>query len=231
MFRSLIAALFLAMLVVVGTGSSNVIRAEDGTKDKPAKEEKVKPRDYDGVSLATCDHPIDREVRKSFRELTRKDDGSKVRVPVIEEVESNITCPSSQPTTSDPNTMVTMALVSPMNWRCYHRVKSTSLGLLEYQMAISQYFSTTAYTNIVWPPPPVEAVNIKADHGWKADGSWTAWGPNAIAYFSPGIVSKGKSAVTQRFSANFFWYNAETRDARIEVDFKYNSCYFRWSGF
>lgn len=95
-------------------------------------------------------------------------------------------------------------LASWANWTC-----RTTLGVRNLyrqtvmELSTTQRFSTTQFTNIVWPPPPAE-VYAEAGWGWSVDREAEAV-TYPIAWFDipNNIVAVGETHASARFELRF----------------------------
>lgn len=214
--------LALLTVVVLGTALPTAASAQEAPT-KPAKESRLKvAKDYDGDLTATCNHPVDHELRQV--KMKRKDKESR---DILEDVtvnsEVSITCPVASELSA--MSLVTTSALPPWRWWvCSGKNEYDTLLGMNYKLSVQQWFQTSPYTNVVWPPPN-PTVTGNAGLGWKVDSA-TFQGPYQYSRSGSAVMS-GLVLATGTYSYPVTWFNLATESNHLNLVFRYGAC--SWS--
>ncbi len=227
-FRSIIFATVLAVLAIaIGiTVQGTSFTQADGTK-QPPKQEKVRPADFDGEVLATCDHPADKEkkavkVKRHFLDPTdgkvkeKVEDGELVdEVVLISEACGNA------PATAELSAMATSTTIG---WTCYGKQElNTLLGNNWRLKGWQSYRTNSYYGNLLWPPyTPI--IDTDAGLGWSTK-SEKITGPEIWSTIN-GFPYKGTTVFQATFEYKLGGWlpTLDTDSPAFRLVYGHNSC-------
>jgi hypothetical protein len=192
-------ALVLVVLSAIGIENHPAL-ADDGNRgNKPAKEMK-KPANFDGESLATCEHLVDTEkktikVKRKFSDANGQLKDKIENVELVDEVSLN---PAVCNNTAVSGDFVAMAAASstPL-WTCYGKQElNTLLGNNWKLQGWQSYRTSSYYGNILWPPfTPI--IDADGNLGWSTK-STKVTGPEKWQLIN-GAVYKGATTFQATF--------------------------------
>lgn len=140
----------------------------------------AKPRDNDGEQLATCDHPLDREVE------TKKVRGETIEI--ISETEINTAL-------CGDGGLSTAALV---NWTCSGTVKMNTLLGNNWTLKGWQSFRADDYYGVISWPPYAPVISASANLGWSTKSTQIT-GPVKWQTYPNGAVIRGRTTYQATF--------------------------------
>jgi len=204
------------------------------------------PKNGDSELLATCEHPIDTEIRPANPEeipnvpakVSLLVNGRRINISVptqptdleVEEtvgVNSNSCSPAS---VQSADAMLASSAQSSLNL-CWFRMNIRSKvwpNPTVHAWTANQWFRTTVYTNIVWPPEKGYIDGITTALGWT-DAGGQVRSPQVVSRYSgTTAVSRGRTRFTQKWElkASAFGVSAtfQTVSENMNLLYGYHYC-------